>query len=72
MSLKRGREEEVTDATEEKTRFRGGPSPPKKTRWHVVKYVQKLLTTYFAVPRAPPKSDPEPPAVDAALDAPEE
>ena len=71
--MKRGREEEEeqeeqetcwTEAGSSQSRRpprRGGGldgSPPKRKRWYVVKYVQKLLTNYFITPRGLPKPSP--------------
>ena len=54
--MKRGREEEVeetygTESGHSRPSRQG--SPPKRKRWYVVKYVQRLLTNYFISPKGP-------------------
>ena len=52
--MKRGREEEQEETYDTESGHSRPPrqgSPPKRKRWYVVKYVQKLLTNYFVAPK---------------------
>lgn len=63
--MKRGREEDETCCDPQDPNRGGGAarrnkdeSPSKRKKWTVVRYVQKLLTSYFLAPRSRPGPKP--------------